>query len=310
MQIAQKRTFLVVSIGLTVCAGHAVTMAPQSPPAAGRDAASVLAEMRTALGGDQLLDGIKAFTVSGHVKQQPTSQLTFTMSLDLSVLLPDYFLDVRHDNRASGPRTVDVTYYKGFRGDVLIRKTDSNIRMPPDPWPQTPAIISAREREMTVLNKQRFARLGLILFGTSFSSYPLQFTYIGAGQRDGRAIELIDGAAGDGYHMRLVIDAATHLPSAIAYRSSRGVVVSTTSLVAVRGGSVVSTTPGQTTGNVDLPNMPMEDFELAPLNFKTENGVTWPHRLLETAGGMVFTDTDLGAFRLNPKLDPKRFDVH
>ena len=55
--------------------------------------------------------------------------------------------------------------------------------------------------------------------------------------------------------------------------------------------------------------MPMEDFELTPSHFKTENGVTWPHRLLETASGMVFTDTDLGAFRLNPKLDPKRFDI-
>src|SRR5215472_6393982 len=110
MPIVLKRTFLLVSIGLTVCAGRAVTMtrAPQSSPGTGRDAASVLTEMRTALGGDQLLDGITAFTVSGHVKQQPTSQPTFAMSLDLSVLLPDYFLEVRHDNRVSGPRAVDI----------------------------------------------------------------------------------------------------------------------------------------------------------------------------------------------------------
>ena len=309
MQIALGRTFLVVGIGFTICAARAMTMSAQPSSATGRDAASVLGEMRTALGGGQVLDGIKAFTVSGHVKQ-PTSRLTITTSLELSVLLPDNFLDVRRDDRATGPRAVDITYYKGFRGDVLIRKTDSNIPMPPDPWPQTPAVVAAREREMTVLNKQRFARLGLILFGTSFSSYPVQFTYVGAGQREGRAIDIVEGAAADGYRMRLSIDAATHLPSTIAYRSSRGVAVSMTSTVAVRGGSVVSTTPGAATGNVDLPNMPMEDFELTPSHFKTENGVTWPHRLLETAGGVVVTDTDLGAFRLNPKLDPRRFDVH
>lgn len=272
-----------------------------------RDAASVLGEMRAALGGDAVLDAIKSFTVGGSVRQT-AGGFTRSLSIDLSVLLPDHFLDVRRDSDSAGPRAVEITYYKGFRADTLIRRTDSNIPFPPDPWPQTPAVVAQREREITLANKQAFARLALLLFGRSFDGYPLDFAYLGAEQRDGRAIDVLEATAADGYRMRLSVDAATHLPVLIVHLAPQGVMVSTSSKVAVRGNEVVSQTPSSFP-HIDISGLPMVEQQLTPSYFKVQDGVTWPHRLSETVGTEVVSRMDLGRFRLNPKLEPKRFDI-
>ena len=188
------RTLLVLSAGLMVATVRSETV-PEAlvrhrdhvativrAEAQARDAASILREMRTALGGDAALDAITSFTVNGTVRQT-AGGFAKSLSIELSVLLPDHFLDVRRDRSSAGPMAVDISYYRGFRGDTLIRHTDSTIPFPPDPWPQTPAVVAQREREITLGNKQEFARLILVLFGRSFSGCELQFSCLGVEQR-------------------------------------------------------------------------------------------------------------------------------
>jgi len=320
MRITVVRTLLMLAVGL-IAATVGARAVPEGPvlnrgrvPSAAhagaqpRDAASVLREMRAALGGEAALDAIKSFTVRGSIKQT-AGGFTKQLSIDLSVLLPDHFLDVRRDWNSAGPMPVDITYYRGFRGDTLIRRTDSTMPFPPDPWPQTPAVIAQREREMTLRNKEDFARLVLILFGRSFSGYVLQFAYLGAEQREGRTIEVLEATGTDRYRMRLSVDAATHLPAMIEYLAGQGVMVSTSSRVAVRGNEVVSQTPVSPPAPVDTTGLPMVEHRLVPSNFKVQGGLNWPHRLTVTVGADVVSQMDLGAFRLNPKLDARRFDI-
>ena len=59
----------------------------------------------------------------------------------------------------------------------------------------------------------------------------------------------------------------------------------------------------------DLDDLPMVEHRLVPSNFRTQDGLNWPHRLTETVGTNVVSRTDLGKFRLNPKLQPKRFEI-
>jgi hypothetical protein len=264
--------------------------------------------MRVALGGEAALDAITSFTVDGSVRQT-AGGFTKDLSIELSVQLPDRFLDVRRDTNSAGPRVVDITYYAGFRGDTLIRRTDSTIPFPPDPWPQIPAVVAQREREITLANKQGFARLAVILFGRSFGGYPLQFAYRGTERRGERAINVVEATAMDGYRMRVSIDAATHLPAMIAYSARQGVMVSTTSTIVTRGNEVVSQTPAGSLTVVDVAGLPIVEHRLAPSKFKAQNGVNWPHRLTETVGTDVVSQTDLGKFRLNPKLEPRRFEI-
>ncbi len=42
-------------------------------------------------------------------------------------MLPGHFLHEKRDATVGGPFPGDITCYRGFRGDELIRRTDSNI---------------------------------------------------------------------------------------------------------------------------------------------------------------------------------------
>ncbi len=136
-------------------------------PVSARDGAAVLADMRQALGGAAALDAITTLSVRGTVRHT-MGRVTKNFSTEFSFLLPDRFLEVRRDTDNSGPMPIDITYYNGFRGDTVIRRTDSNIPMPPDPVPSTAAAAAQRERRLLLFQKQEFARISLILFGRAF----------------------------------------------------------------------------------------------------------------------------------------------
>ena len=295
---------LILAAGLAALS-MSVGATPNAQP---DDAQVILRRMRVALGGEATLDAIRTVTVEGNL-MRTAGRFTRHLSIYLYLLLPDHFLEVRRDWDLSSSMHVNITYYRGFRGDILIRRTDSNIPFPPDPWPQTPDVIQQREREMTLANKQDFARYALILFGRSFSSYPLQFAHLGLEQIDGRAFDALEATGTDGYRMRLFIDATTHLPAMIAFLARHGAPVSTTSAAVVSGNAVVAQTLPSSPAPVDPAGIPMVEYRLTASKFKKQDGVNWPHRLTVIVGTKVISQTDLGRFRLNPKLDPKRFDV-
>jgi hypothetical protein len=137
----------------------------------------------------------------------------------------------------------------------------------------------------------------------------LQFAYLGAEHREGCTIEVLEATGTDGYRMRLSVDAATHLPAAIDYLAQQGMMVSMTSTVAVRGNEVVSQTSASPPAPVDTSGLRMVAHRLVPSTFKAQGGLNWRHRLTDAVGADEVSQMDLGTFRLNPTLEPKRFEV-
>jgi len=278
-------------------------------PAPRQDAESVLAGMRKALGGDAALDAIHGFSASGSIAKHHDG-FHKNLSLQLHALLPDHFLTIENDRDSAGPMNIDITYYRGFRGDTLIRRTDSTIPFPPDPGPQTPAAIAQREAEWLLTRKQEFTRLALVLFGKAFDAYPLTLSYEGRETVDGQAMDAIDGKAADGFVTRLYVDAATALPAIVAWKAPPGVMVSTSSTAIMRGGQMISQTPPGPLPSVDPPaGAPLLTWRLVPSEFKAQNGVNWPRRLKVMIGKDVVEEMRLGKLTLNPKLDPRKFVV-
>lgn len=210
-----------------------------TPRAQNRDASTVLAEMRQALGGAAALDTVQTLSVGGSLTQRIAGH-TKQLSSEHLILLPDHYLNVRRDNSSTGPMQVDITYYTGFRGDVPIRRTDANVPFPPDPFPNTPDALAARNREMLLGMKRELARLSLVLLGRAPDSYPLDFAYVGVGQEGGRNFDVIDARAADGFVLRLAVDAQTHLPAVLSWVGPAEFVTTTSSVVAMRGNEVVS----------------------------------------------------------------------
>ena len=279
-----------------------------------RDADAVLREMRAALGGDATLDAIQTWSVNGSVTSSPGS-FRSSSSFEMFVMLPDHYMEIRrHLSSPAGPVRMDIetTNYRGFRGDVRIRRTDSTFPVPPDPGPQTPEAIAERDRRAVQGNKREFARLAVALFGKSFAGSPIAFSYVGPETADGQPTEVVEMRTTDGFVMRLYVNRSTHLPAFIAWQSPAPVVFTTTSTstMTVRGGQVMTQTPPvfNPTGPPPAPG-PDVLWRTAFSDFKLQDGLNWPHRVKEMVGDKVTEDMKLGKFKINPKIDARKFNV-
>ena len=293
---------------LLLTLASAALMQPQS-----RDASAILADMRRALGGDAVLDGIKTFTVNGDVRKTG-GPVAKSLSYELLALLPDHYMTIERDLDSGGFRPIDITYFNGVAGNDLIRRTDSNIPFPPDPGPQTPDAIAQRQAQQLLRRKQEFGRLTLALLGRSLPGYPWQFSAAGTDTLAGRAVEFVEARAADGFTARLYVDASTHLPVVIAWHApvSPVIVTSSSTTVVTRGNQVMSQSPPT------VPAVPPGDpatgrpdviWKLDFSDFKVQDGVNWPHRMKLLVNTQVREEIRLGRFKINPRLDAKRFDV-
>ena len=290
-----------LSVGVLVLAFSGV-----APGAQQRDAAAVLAEMRQVLGGDAVLDSIQTLSFNG-TRNQTFNGRGHTVSQEVFLLRPDHYLSIRRDYRPSGPRPIDITYYNGLRGDEPISRTDANIEFPPEPGPNSPEAAAERHKTRILSMKQELARVALVLLGRSLSSYPLDFTYVGATQQDGRAYEVVDGRATDGYVVRLAVDATTHLPVILSWIGPAEFITTTTSIAKMRGGEVVSQSPEQVLpAPAQNPGGTARRLELS--EFKPQDGVNWPRRWRESTDQSV-QDLKVSRYRINPKVEVSRFEI-
>lgn len=158
---------------------------------------------------------------------------------------------------------------QGFVGDTLLQ-------FPPPPAGRGTA-PSPQARLTSV--KQDFARLMLGLFATSFPSYPLTFTYVAEGDAPEGKADILGVSGPDNFAAQLVIQRDTHLPVMVMWQAvGRG-----------------QTSPTET--------------RLYYGDFHEADGVTWPYRVRRAVAGQTVEETTFDRFRLNPKIDPKKFEA-
>lgn len=307
---------IVFTVVIAVAAAHA-----QAP-----DAARVLADMRQAIGGDAALGAVKAFSVGGSQRQNMGADRLIDFDIEIVCELPDKCIRMRTQTGLP-ERVGGVTQTDGYNGSEPIRRIDAHGRPGPSDFstgPQTPEAIARRRLADANRNKEEFARLTLALFGASLDGYPLDLTFGGPDQLDGRAMEAIEVKGAGGFAARLLIDAQTHLPAALVWKAAPLAVMSMTSTVTTRNGQVVNETPKAVDAPRALPpgavavNGPPTPGLIAGLakvehrylfsDFKSSGGVLWPRRIRHEIDGQFSEELRFGGFKINPKIDPKRFD--
>jgi hypothetical protein len=320
-------------IAVGVVAGVLAASAARQPA----DAERVLAAAREALGGDAALAAVKSFSVSGSLMMNIGSR-TLDQALNIDCELPDKF--VREQTiRSQGPGVIiEVTHRDGFNGDELItetiRRDPLGLPMPPDiNPPRTPEQIAEGRRRQVLSNKHDFAKLALVLFAGSFSSYPLEFTYAGQlPMEHGAVADVVEVKGRDGFAFRLFVDVMTHLPTMISWRQAPMVIATQSSVVTVSrgpGGAPIKPPPspampppappekappggivysGVIPAGDPTAGLPLVEHQLSLGDYRTSDGLTWPHRLMDRVEGQVAEDVKLGKFRLNPKLNSRTFN--
>jgi hypothetical protein len=307
-------TLAAVAAGLLL-----IVQAVQPPP----DAARVLADMRQALGGDAALNAVQTFSVDGSLRANMGERLV-DWDIELLCELPDKCIRARTQ---TGIPAAGITMTDGYNGTDLIRRIDAHGRPGPKDMqggPMTPDAIAARKLAAANRQKEEFARLTLALFGAPLSAFPLELSFGGPDQLDGRPMEAIEAKGAGGFSVRLLVDADTHLPAALVWKAAPIAVMTTSSIVTTRNGEVVNST-SQTVdsprslppGSVSVNGPPTRGlFEgLAKVehrfifsDFKKSGDVTWPRKIRHDIDGQLSEEWHFGGFKINPRIDPKRFD--
>ena len=297
-----------------LCLTAAVRGAQPAPP---DTAASVIAASREALGGEKKLAAVKTVVATGRTRQVRGDNLV-PIEFEIAIELPDKY--VRKDEipaQESGPTTT------GFAGETLLQFPPPS---PPParaggPPPPTADQIAAAARLRLANVRQDFARLMLGMFAGSSSAYPLTFTYAGKAEAPQGKADVLDvkGPAGPGaFAARLFVNADTHLPIMLTWTappSPRGSPAASASQ-GRRDGPPASASegregapPGQGREGVPPNQPPPPETRLYFADYREVSGLQLPFRLRRALGTDTVEETTFDGFKINGKIDPKKFEV-
>ena len=274
------------------------------------DPSRVLADMRQALGGDAAIAALHTFSASGSEEKAFPGGPRVGGGIEWFCELPDRFVQVRRNSTPWGDN-VDAS---GFNGDVHISRRDSSVPMP-DPFANdSPDQKAEREKRAVRDLRHEFSRFAIALMGIPAVD-PQDVSYAATQTVDGKQCDVLALRSSDGYEARLWIDTVSHLPFAIAWMGKPIVTMTSSSIV------TVPVRPGQSPGSLPPPPPPTAAFpsgnptaglpdvlhQVRFEDFKTEDGFTWPHRFVEKVGGRDWTTIKLGKYKVNPRIDPRKF---
>ena len=248
---------------------------------------------RAALGGEAKIAAVKTFVVTGRTRQVRGDNLV-PIEFEIQCELPDKYS--RRDEfpaQDTGPTT------NGFNGESLVQLPKP---LPPPPRAGGPAPGPAPQQ--AALNprvatlKQDFARLMLGMFASSYSSYPLTFTYLAQAEAPQGKADVLDVKGPANFAARLFINAQTHVPIMVSWE--------------VRGpaGPPRGAPPpaGAAPGVAPQPPAPVE-HRLYFADYREVDGLQLPFRLRRAIGADTTEETTFDRFRINGRVDPRRFEA-
>jgi hypothetical protein len=310
-----------------VCACATITGSTQQPAA--ERAAKVLADARAALGGEQKISSVKSLTMTGRTRRVQGDNLV-PIEFEIAVELPDKY--VRKDEipaQESDPAT------SGFNGDELVQ-------VPPPAPPQLrpgapappPGQFEAMLKTRVVNVKQDFARLMLGLFASSYSAYPLTFTYIGQAEAPQGKADVLEATGPANFKIRFFVAGDTHLPIMVSWLPPAR------PTPPARGGPIApgapapgtpapgTSAPGTPAPGTPAPGTPApgtpapgtpapgtpapgtpKESRLYFSDYREVDGLQLPFRLRRALGADTTEETTFDRFRINPKIDSKKFEV-
>lgn len=320
---------------IAVLGGSVVVSAGQTPT----DAGSVLDQARQALGGEAKLAAVKSFVATGQTRRVRGQNLV-PVEFEIDCELPDKYV-----RREEIPAQESGITASGFSGNGLIQQPPP---APAPPTPVAPAgatptggraggraPMSPEAARLAQVNglKQDFAKLTLGMFAASFAGYPLAFTVAGRAESPQGTADVLDAKGPSDPTLRLFVSTTTHLPLMVSWTTPATMA---NIVVTVPGVKPTDLPPGAIV--VEGPPVPgntatqaeRDAFVKAVQDLRTQTlasakpitnylyysdyrdaggGVLFPFRLRKAVGADTIEQTDFDGFKLNVRLDPKKFEV-
>jgi hypothetical protein len=319
------RVFGQFAVILCACGTLAASARPfaQGGQAAARDerAAKVLADARAALGGETKLAAVRSFTTTGRTQRVQGDNLV-PIEFEILVELPDKYL--RKDEipaQESDPTTT------GFNGGALLQIPPP---APPAPRPGMPApapgMFENMLKQRALAARQDFARLMLGMFATSFDAYPLTFKYVGQAEAPQGKAHVLEATGEADFKIRFFVHMETSLPVMVSWTAPAR--PSAPGRSSAAGASAPAPAgrgapPAPPTTQHQAPSTQHAAPSTAPpaqasappehrlyfADYRDVDGIKLPFRLRRGIGVNTTEETTFDRFRLNQKIDPRRFEV-
>jgi len=286
--------------------GYPSTVHTQTAAGKG-DATAILAAARQALGGEKKLGAVKTVVATGQTRQVRGDNLV-PIEFEISIEFPDKY--IRRDEIPAQETGVTAA---GFNGDALVQDP------PPPPMPAMPAPPAGAPTaprpnpsaaRVTTL-KQDFTRLALGMFATSFPTYPLTFTYVAEAEAPEGKADVLEGKGPNNFTVRLFVSRETHLPLMVTWTPP-----APPQRMGGRGAPGVSGAPGAPGVAPALPGGAPQGAKTGPpesrlyfAEYREVDGLQLPFRLRRAVGADTIEETTFDRYKLNSKIDPKRFEV-
>jgi hypothetical protein len=265
-----------------------------------RTAESVLTAARAALGGEAKIAGVKTFIATGRTRQVRGENIV-PVEFEIQAELPDKYS--RRDEfpaQDAGPVTA------GFVGDALVLVPRP---LPPPPRPGMPApppgAMEAQLRARMMQTKQDFARLLLGMFAGTTPAFPVTYSYVGQAEAPQGKADVIEVKGPANFTARLFV-ADTGLPIMLSWQAPMG--------PGGPGGPGATARPGgppAAAGPAGPPPgaKPAPEQRIFFADYRDVDGLKLPFRIRRASGAETTEETTFDRYRINAKVDPRRFDT-
>jgi hypothetical protein len=192
--------------------------------------------------------------------------------------------------------------------------------------------MEAQLRQRLNQTKQDFARLMLGLFATAPQGYPLTFSYFGQAEAPQGKADVVDVKGPANFAARLFIHAETHLPILLSWTPPAGPMMRpggpggpgsapggpptaapggppTTAPAAPPAAAPGGPPPAAAGAKPGGPPPPAPEQRMFFADYRDVDGLKFPFRIRRGAGADTTEETTFDRFRINAKVDPRRFDT-
>jgi hypothetical protein len=311
---------------------------PPLAPAAIERAESILAETRKAMGGDKL-SAVRTIVTTGRTRRVRGDNLV-PIEFEINIELPDKYL-----RKDEVPAEESQPTSTGFVANDVVQFPEAPMgrgrpggpgpgSAPPPggrgpATPPTPEQLEAQRAARLVAAKQEFARLMLGLTASSLETYPLTFGYAAQAAAPQGTADVLDVRGGGNLALRLFIASDTKLPIMISWQAPPTAVIVRTPgqpppATVPPGAVIVDAPPPPATGatpeeaekykgevaavRAKAQATPVE-YRVYYADYRDVDGVKLPFRLRRAIGADTTEETTFDRFRLNTKIDPRKFAV-
>lgn len=286
-----------------VFATMALLASPDDP------AQEVIAQMRTALGGAPKLDAIKSVSLEADLRRVLPADGEGGEAQDLSgdvtidAAFPDRYLKLEQVPPFPGGPTLAIG--TGLDGESAWRApvgapTGPNVIVRMAPARTGPGGADGLRRH----TRAELTRLQIMCLGSAPSA-GLTFTPAGQAEApEGRA-DIVDIAGNDGFAARMFVDATTHRPLFLAYKT----VVPRMHVVRRQAPhDAAAPRPEDAPRLPDAGQPPPEaEARMFVSDFKSVDGVMLPFKISVSVEGGPTEEWQIKKWKLNPALKPEMF---